>query len=257
MKVFGIEIHVYGLLVGIAILVAYELIEKKLLLVKFPAKNIKLLTSAVVVCGIIGARLWHVLTDYQLYVDNFLGIFQIWNGGLSIFGAVLGSIFGVYATKFIFKEARNISVPLLLDAGIYGLPIAQAIGRVGNFVNQELYGLPTQGFLRVGIDRRNRVQGYEQFEFFHPLFFYEMIFTGLFAFGLYYLDYKKKGIAIGSGKVFLIYTLYYSVIRFFLDFLRIERSIISSIGLGINQLFLLGVILVTICISIYSKQKKL
>lgn len=244
MMLFGVQMHAYGLLLGIAIVVAYELIEKKLLSVKFPSENIGLLTGVLFVCATIGARAWHVLTDYKLYSDDFLAVFQIWNGGLSIFGAVLGSIFGIYLTKYIFKHAKNISVPLLLDAGVFGLPIAQAIGRIGNFINQELYGLPTENFLKISIDLEHRIPGYEQFEFYHPLFFYEMVFTSLFAFGLYYLDLKKKLRPIGSGKIFLTYGLYYSFIRFFLDFLRVDRSIIGSTGLGSNQLFLLGVIVV-------------
>jgi len=253
-----IQFHWYGFIVGIAIVTAYELVQKKAHSENISQKH--LLESGIVALffGTIGARAWHVITDYWLYVDNLQAVFYIWNGGLSILGGVLGGVIGliIYLQFIKSKQKTTLSLTTLLDIAIFGLPIGQAIGRVANYVNQELYGLPTNGLFKVFISEEHRVVGYESVSYYHPLFLYESIFTVTFALLLYYLDKKNKLPKIGSGVLFLSYIFYYSVVRFFLDFLRINRGILVADALGINQVVLLILILVVLVFGMFKYMKK-
>jgi phosphatidylglycerol:prolipoprotein diacylglycerol transferase len=228
--------------------------------------------------AIIGARFWHVLTDFYLYQQDLMTALYIWNGGLSILGAVLGGVLGIVISIFFLPELKNQKFAdhkniflKLLDYSIFGLPVGQAIGRFGNYFNQELYGVPTSGIFKIYIDVAHRLPGYEEFAYFHPLFFYEMLATGLFAVILSSLYRKNwpENITkiipkilpkilpkIGTGKLFLFYALYYGVIRFFLDFLRIDRSKIFFGFLGTNQVILLVVMIVFAVLFFQRVRKK-
>ena len=241
--------HLYGFIVGIAVVVATTLIEKQYKKIRSSEKYFWKIIITSLVFVIIGARLWHVATDYNLYIDNFKEVFFIWNGGLSIFGGILGGAMGVYLSLCFFQNSnffksdgagKKIQFLEFLDIAIFGLPIGQAIGRLGNFANQELYGIPTNGSIfRVYISPENRLLGYENIEYYHPLFFYEMVATIGFSIAIYYLNSKKKLPKIGTGKLFLIYTVFYSAIRFFLDFIRIDKAMLSWTNMGVNQVVLL------------------
>ena len=251
-----IQFHWYGFIIGIAIVVATQLIERKAIQEKLVLKEVWRVGLLALLFGVIGARLWHVATDFWLYTNDPIAILFIWNGGLSILGGVLGGIIGLFIGKKLFSSP---SVIHLLDLAIFGLPVGQAIGRVANYVNQELYGLPTEGLLKIFISEDRRLPGYETVEYYHPLFFYEAIFTGLFAVVLYLLDKKKKLPVLGTGRLFITYVVYYCIVRFFLDFLRIERGILIGGVLGINQLVLLLVTSIVIfrIIKSYVSKKRL
>ncbi len=247
----------YGLIIGIAIIVSGLLIESQIKKEKFDSVERNFLIQVfyeigvlALIFGVIGARVWHVFTDFWFYEHDLVSIFFIWNGGLSILGGVMGGIIGILTSIFILPDLKSQSLETkkklvlkLLDFSVFGLPVGQAIGRWGNYFNQELYGLPTSGFFKIFIDKEHRLQGYENRAYYHPLFLYEMIATGLFALALHWA-YQKPRVKLpklGSGNLFLLYILYYSIVRFLLDFLRIDKSILYSI-LGTNQLVLLLVI---------------
>jgi phosphatidylglycerol---prolipoprotein diacylglyceryl transferase len=245
--------HLYGLIVGVAIVVAISLIEHQYKKLKFPEDYFwKLITSSLIF-GIIGARLWHVATDFYLYENNLKEVFYLWNGGLSIFGGVLGGMVGIFLVfQFIINpnlknNHSNFSINHFLDLAVFGLPVGQIIGRLGNYVNQELYGKPVGDFMKssafsvfkVYIKPENRLFGYENIEYYHPLFFYEIIFVAFFVIAIYLFSSKLP--KVGKGKIFLIYILYYSLIRFFLDFVRLDKINVEVGGfanIGINQLAL-------------------
>lgn len=246
-----LQLNLYGLIIGVALVVGFSLIEKQIekepLLQKFFSK-VALLSF---LFAVLGARLWHIITDYHLYEENLMGTLQIWNGGLSIIGGVIGGVFGLVFSFFLFQELRKIELQKkkqeilkLLDYTIFGLPVGQAIGRWGNYFNQELYGSPTNGFFKIYIDSEHRLPSYQQFSYYHPLFFYEMIGTGIFASMVYLLLKKSRLPKIGTGKLFTSYVFYYSLLRFFLDFLRLDKQVVLFGLLGFNQLFLLGIALV-------------
>lgn len=236
-QVWGLTFHAYGLIIGVATLLG-------VLAVEYQARRHGVTEAQFwgrlwvpLLGGIIGARLWHVATDWWLYQSNFLAIFFIWNGGMSILGAVLGAMLALWAYQ-IWRPAQ-VSLATWADLSIFGLPVAQAIGRWGNYFNQELYGLPSSLPWAITIDASNRVAQYAQLSSYHPLFLYEMIFTAGFAVWLWVKG--KAHFKIGTGKLFELYILYYSVVRFCLDFLRVEKPQLWY-NLGVNQVILLLVI---------------
>jgi len=142
----------------------------------------------VLIFGVIGARLYHVLTPSRYsgittadYLQNPLMILTTWEGGLAMPGAIIGGVLGIY----IFSKRNKIKIGTLLDAAAPGIALAQAIGRWGNYINQELYGPPTDLPWGIYIAPQNRLLGYKAFEYFHPLFLYESIWNLLNMFFLH------------------------------------------------------------------------
>ncbi len=197
--------------------------------------------------GIIGARLWYVFFPSKEMVERgfttgwFLanpfdmvnGPLAIWNGGLGIFGAVIGGVLGV----LIYARRNRLAFAEWIDLGAVALPLGQAIGRWGNFVNQELYGYPTTLPWGITIDRYARVGEYQDMltyppeTLFHPIFLYESLWNALTTVVLLYiwLNYRKR---FRPGDFLLLYAVSYSFIRFMLEFLRIDVTLISAINVS-------------------------
>lgn len=197
----------------------------------------------VLIFGVIGARLYHILTpsistveqgkDVAYFLTHPLEIINIPAGGLGIPGAIIGGLFGA----FLFARRRKISFGALIDAAAPGLALAQAIGRWGNYVNQELYGKPTTLPWGIRIDPINRLSDYKNFEIFHPLFLYESI-ANFFNFLVLMWFWRNKRDQLKDGDIFLIYLVLYPIERFFLEFLRLD--FVETIpGINTNQLLAL------------------
>ncbi len=186
------------------------------------------LESVIVVavpCGIVGARLYHVITDYELYFGpgrHPVDALKIWQGGLGIWGAVaLGALGG-----WLVARRRGIRFPALLDACAPGIAVAQGIGRLGNWFNSELFGRPTTLPWGLEIDPRYRPTGYEQYATFHPTFLYELLWDiAVVAVVVVLLDRRFR---LGHGKVFTLYVMLYSLGRFWIEALRIDT--VNEIG---------------------------
>jgi prolipoprotein diacylglyceryl transferase len=172
--------------------------------------------------GFIGARVYHVITDYDLYADDpFPGVFAVWNGGLGIYGAVVGGFLGL----LIFCRFRDVSPLAFADAAAPGLAIGQALGRWGNYFNQELFGRPTDLPWAIRIAPENRPTGFTDAETFHPTFFYESVWNLLVALTLLWVIRRFAG-RLKNGDVFLLYVSLYSVGRFFVEALRVDPAFI-------------------------------
>lgn len=207
--------HLYGLFIGIGLIAGIWVAQ-------FHAKRFgqspKMIDDALIwimIPAIIGARAYHVITDWHLYADGpIFDMFKIWNGGLGFFGALIGGVVGsIVCTYLQASNSKQKAFFTLLDLLSFGAPLAQAIGRFGNYFNQELYGLPTQ--LPWGIV----ING----EKYHPLFAYEAILN-LCVFGLVnWLGWKKK-LHIGKGQYACTYLALYGMIRFWLEFLRTDTA---------------------------------
>ncbi len=208
--------------------------------------------------GVIGARLYHVLTPSKYsgitlayYLANPIKILSTWEGGLGIPGAVAGGGLGLY----IFARRRNVSFGMLADVAAPGLALAQAIGRWGNYVNRELFGgltdLPWGIRIPLEILPPQQVQdiqalaeklGFQAPFTFHPLFLYESIYNLLNA-GILLFIWSRYRDRMKSGDLFLIYLIIYPIGRFFLEYLRLDY--VDYFGVNFNQMFMLVIALVS------------
>ncbi len=174
--------------------------------------------------GIVGARIYHVATDPELYFGEgrqVLDTLLIWKGGLGIWGAIAGGALGAY----IACRRYGVSFSAVADALAPGLLVAQAIGRVGNYFNQELFGKPTQVPWALEIAPENRPAGYVQFETFHPTFLYELIWNLAAAALIIAIDRRIK---LTGGRAFALYVMFYTAGRVWIEALRIDT--VNHIG---------------------------
>lgn len=180
--------------------------------------------------GIVGGRLYHVLSDWQLYFGEdgrgFVAALRVWDGGLGIWGAV--ALGGVGA--WIGARRAGVALPPVADAIAPGIAAAQAIGRWGNYFNQELFGAPTTLPWGLEIDPANRPADYVEFATFHPTFLYESLWMVAVAFVLIWAD---KRFTMGHGRVFALYVVLYSLGRLWIEALRID-SANTILGLRLN-----------------------
>lgn len=194
-----------------------------------------------VIAGIIGARIWHILTPppsmvergitTMYYLTHPLEILAIRNGGLGIPGAVIGGIIALW----VYSRKHKLDFLTWADIAAPGLALAQAIGRWGNYFNQELYGAPTNVPWKLFIDSAHRLPGYENISYYHPLFFYEFLWNLANAIFLLILA-RKFANWLKSGDLLWIYMITYPIGRFFLDFLRMDASEVA--GINANQSFM-------------------
>lgn len=170
--------------------------------------------------GIVGARVYHVATDPELYFSDGkhpLNAFKIWEGGLGIWGAIAGGALGAY----IACRRYGVSFSSVADALAPGLLVAQAIGRIGNYFNQELFGKPTTRPWGLEIDPDKRPDGYTQFATFHPTFLYELLWNLAAAALIIAIDRKVK---LTGGRAFALYAMLYTSGRVWIEALRIDTA---------------------------------
>ena len=171
--------------------------------------------------GIIGGRLYHVMTDWQLYWgptgSGWVNALKIWDGGLGIWGAVV--LGGVGA--WIAVRRRGIPLPPFADAIAPGIAVAQAMGRFGNWFNQELFGRPTDLPWGLEIDLAHRPPGYEQFATYQPTFLYESLWCLVVAAVVVWADRRWT---MGHARVFALYVMLYSMGRGVVESLRIDEA---------------------------------
>lgn len=181
--------------------------------------------------GIIGGRLYHVITDNQLYFGpdgkGLIAAFRIWDGGLGIWGAVALGGLGAW----IGARRAGIALPPVADAIAPAIALAQAIGRWGNYFNQELFGKPTTVPWALEIDPAHRPAGYEQYATFQPTFLYESLWLLAMVLVLLWAD---KRFRMGHGRVFALYVLLYCIGRFWIESLRIDTAH-HILGLRLND----------------------
>lgn len=167
----SLTIHWYGLTLALGALAGFFLIRwiaNKYRLSKTVIFDVFLV---LIIAGLIGARLYHVVNEWSYYSQNPGQIIQIWHGGLAWHGGLLAGLIGL----IIFARQKKLSFWLLADVITPGLALGQAIGRFGNYFNQELFGRPTSLPWSIPIDPANRPDGFTQFNYFHPTFVYEAL----------------------------------------------------------------------------------
>ena len=189
----------------------------------------------IVIGGVIGARIWHILTPPAsmveqgittlYYLTHPLDAIAIWKGGLGIPGAVAGGALAFY----LYARKRKIRFGEWADVFAPGLALGQAIGRWGNFVNQEVYGSPTTLPWAITIDPQHRLPEFMDYATYHPLFLYESLFNLLNMGFLLWLSHKFAD-KLKGGDVFLTYLISYPIFRFFMEFLRLDNSFVGAIN---------------------------
>jgi prolipoprotein diacylglyceryl transferase len=222
-----VPLHMYGLMIAVGVLVAAKVGKVRYIRKGGPDLSEEArqergaafdsIAFWAVVGGIIGARLYHVVTDYQLFDGHPERIVQIWKGGLGIWGAVLGGAIAAWVVarrhKLVFLDIADSIVP--------GLAFAQAIGRWGNWFNQELFGGPSTLPWAVEIDRAHRPDGYARYATFEPTFLYESLWCLALGFVLIWVDKRCK---LARGQLFALYAAGYTAFRFVMEEMRIDPA---------------------------------
>ncbi len=222
-------LHMYGLMIALGVIAAIEVSRARWRHRGGDPDDIYAIAFLAVPAGLIGARLYHVVTDWnRLYADGrwWPEAFKVWNGGLGIPGGIAAGV----AVGLWVARRRAIRLPAVLDAVVPTLPLAQAIGRIGNWWNQELFGRPTTLPWGLEISPRNRPVGYEAYATFHPTFLYEMLWN-LALFGLLvWIDRHRR---LRPGNLLPLYVGGYFLGRLWIEALRIDTATRIA-GLRVN-----------------------
>ncbi|MGO1434698.1 MAG: prolipoprotein diacylglyceryl transferase [Canibacter sp.] len=205
-----------------------------------------------VVLGIVCARFYHVVTHWGDYVGpgkDFTEIFAVWNGGIAIFGALIGGGLGV----LIASRLNGVRFWSFADALVPGLLLAQAFGRLGNYFNHELFGGPTTLPWGLEIESTNAAFpiGLPEGTLMHPTFLYEIVWNVL---GVIILLTIEKRFQPRWGKFFGMYLIWYGIGRFWIEGMRLDPSFIL-LGLRTNQLAALAAIIIGIVIIVVQTKR--
>jgi prolipoprotein diacylglyceryl transferase len=209
--------HMYGVILAVGVLVGVFTAEQRWRRRGYPRDGIYDIAFWVVIWGVIGARLYHVVSDYQLFEDDPLRAFQIWRGGLSIWGAVIGGAIAV----IVITYRRKLPTLVVMDCMSVGIVLAQAIGRWGNYFNQELFGKPTTLPWGLEIAKQNRPFGYTPYKTFEPTFLYESLACLAIAGILLLVEHRAR---LKLGQTFALYVVLYTFARFFFENMRIDPA---------------------------------
>ncbi len=212
-----IPLHAYGLLLAIGVLVAAWIAERRWIARGFDGKAFNEMAVWIVIGGVVGARVYHVISDYQLFTDDWLRALEIWRGGLSIWGVLGGGAIAVV----IMTRVKRVDTLALFDCIAPGLLAAQAIGRWGNYFNQELFGGPTRLPWGLEISPANRPPGYLNDATFHPTFLYESLYC-LFLLGV--VLWVERRFRLRKGQMLALYLATYTFGRFFFENMRIDPA---------------------------------
>ncbi len=248
-----LTIHLYGVILMLGALAGAYLASREAQRRGLDPDYVWDSLTYVVIGGVIGARLWHIFTPppsmvamgitTHYYLTHPLEAIAVWKGGLGIPGAVMGGTLALYLylkvkERSLRPELRT-SFAQWADVAAPGVALGQAIGRWGNYVNQELYGAPTNLPWKLYIDPQHRLPGYENIAYYHPLFLYESLWN-LFNMGLLLWVARRYEDRLRRGDVFLLYLMVYAVGRFFLEYLRLDASRIGTINANQTLMALVG-----------------
>jgi phosphatidylglycerol---prolipoprotein diacylglyceryl transferase len=245
-----ISVHWYGIIIAVAVLAAGALgAAEARRRGEDPDRGWSMLLP-VLILGVIGARIYHVIHQWDFYAANPSLIPQVWLGGLAITGAVVGGMLGVW----LYTRSAGLSTLRWFDIFATAVLLGQAIGRLGNYVNQELYGPPTTLPWGIPIDAAHRVGEWTNLAKypvditrFVPLFAYEALLN-LVGLGLILWISRRFAHRLYDGDIFLIYLMWYGVVRTYLETYRTQNWVIAgiptAIWIGVGAFVLAGGLLV-------------
>jgi len=247
-----LAIRYYGLILALAAASGFYLAIKRSVLYGLDKKIAEDILFWVIVGGFIGARLYHVLSSAPYYWQHPIDIIKVWNGGLSIYGAVLGGIIIVWWLAKRYK----LNAISLLDWLTPCVLLGQIIGRFGNLFNYEAFGYPTSLPWKMFVPLNFRPFAYEKFNFFHPWFLYEALGNlVILIFLLKILEPKLK--KSSPGFLAFFYLLLYNCLRFGLEFLRIDSTILGIFRLNAIVSLIFVLVSVSVLTVIDKNEQKL
>ncbi len=213
-----LTIHYYGILIALGVIVA--IVVSRLRYVRFGGSGEMFEKAAIwtVVIGFLGARIGYVSTHTGRFTGRPWAALYIWEGGLALYGGLLA---GALTLVYLMRK-HNGDVFAIGDSVAIGIPLAQAIGRWGNYFNQELFGTPSDLPWAIIIDPSNRPAEYASFETFHPTFLYESLWNAIILVPIILWLEKRGKLAKGSG--FGMYIMLYAVIRFLTELIRTDTT---------------------------------
>ena len=222
-SVFGKDIYWYGIIIaaGFVLAVAYALARVKTF--GLVEDNILDMLFAAVPAAIICARLYYCIFYWELYADHPISVLYIWEGGLAIYGGIIGAVLAV----IVFCKVKKLPLGPILDIGGLGLLIGQLVGRWGNFINREAHGGITDSFLKMGIADASGTVTY-----YHPTFLYESLWN-LIGFVLLHLYSGRRKF---DGEVFALYVAWYGLGRAWIEGLRTDSLYLFGTGIRVSQL---------------------
>ncbi len=247
--VFGLNIYYYGVIMALAI--AIGVLVSDWAGTKFFAlkkETIIDLAPYLIIFGIIGARLYYCILSYDFYLRFPTEIIAIRHGGISIHGAILGGLIGLW----IFAKRHKINPVKLCDVSAIGLSLAQAIGRWGNFFNSEAFGAPTNLPWKLYIAPQYRPIPYQEYQYFHPAFLYESILDVVIFIIL--LALVKTGKLKKDGNLALIYLILYSIVRIIVEMFRLD-SVKYIFGMPVAIFVSIGIIIISVALLIINYRR--
>jgi prolipoprotein diacylglyceryl transferase len=244
----GLALHAYGVMLLLGILAAVWLTGRRWTRRGGDWDLVFRVAMWGVAGGVVGARLYHVVTSWSEVPDpKWQGVFEIWKGGLGIWGGIAG---GVIAGAIVVRRSAN-SVLAFMDAVAPGLLLAEAIGRWGNYFNQELFGKPTDLPWGLEIDVQNRPERYVSDPTFHPMFLYESLWCLLGVAVLLLIDRRFR---IRPPGLFALYVAWYTSFRSFEETLRVDPSH-EYFGLRLNFYVSVTLFVLSVLVFIWSQRR--
>ncbi len=243
------QVHWYGIIIGIGIALGFYLASREGNKLGLPDETFSDLLIWAIPIALLSARTYYVLFEWEYYSQNPGAIIQIWNGGIAIHGALIGSV----ATAIVFARKRNISFWKLADVAAPSIILGQAIGRWGNFVNQEAHGgevtrsFLEQLFLPEWIINQMYING----AYYHPTFLYESVWNVL---GFILLLALRK-VNVKRGELFLSYIIWYSAGRFVIEGMRTDSLMLPGDFLRMAQVLSLSLIVLSVGLFVYRRIK--
>lgn len=221
--VFGKDIYWYGIIIACGFVLAALYMMKRAKCFGLTDDDVLDMLLWAVPIGVVCARAYYCIFYWELFRDNPVSVLYIWEGGLAIYGGVIGGAI----TLLVVAKVKKIPAHVLLDVAALGVIIGQFCGRWGNFMNREAYGALTDSFLKMGL-----VNAAGEVAYYHPTFLYESVWNLVGFVALHFYVRRRKF----DGEIFLLYMAWYGLGRAWIEGLRTDSLYLFSTGIRVSQL---------------------
>ncbi len=259
-SVFGFEIAYYGIIIGLAILIGFGIATAEAKRTRQNPEDYMDMGLVGVICGIAGARIYYIVFSWDMYKDNLLSVFNLREGGLAIYGGIIGAILSV----LVCAKVKRLSAPQILDTVAMALVNGQMLGRWGNFFNREVFGGYTDSLLAMRLpldavrsrdvteEMRQHMEtiGGVSYIQVHPTFLYESLWCcGVLLILFFYRKHKKY-----EGELFLLYLFGYGIGRIWIEGIRTDQLFLPGTTLPVSQLLAGAMVVVTGILLLYLRK---